>query len=79
MKVYIVVRTETYGEYRIEILGVYKDKKDAEKRFIDYILGCSYYEDRTVEDLTNDEKRGIEKWDYWPDDYRLVIREEIIQ
>ena len=79
MKVYVVVKTQTGDEYRTFVLGVYKDKREAEKRFIDDILGRSYYKERTIEDLTDDEKRGIEDWDYWDDEYRLIISEEIVR
>ncbi len=79
MKVYVVVKADSYDEYDIDILGIFKNEKDAERCFIDFILGQYYYEAKTVEDLTNEEKEGIKNWDYWNDSYRLIISEEEIQ
>ena len=75
MKVYVVVSASTCDDYDVDILGVFKNEKDAEKCFTDYIL--ERYDD--IDDLDDEEKEGIENWDYWNGSYRLTISKEEVQ
>ena len=80
MKVYVVAKANTCDDYDVNILGVFKNGKDAEKCFTDYILECYDDDDSmTIEDLTDDEKEGIKNWNYWDDSYRLVIFEKEVK
>ena len=47
--VYVIAKASN-DDYDIDILGVFKNKKDAEKWFADYILECD--DDMDWDDLT---------------------------
>ena len=79
MKVYVVAEASTCDDYDVNILGVFTNEKDAEKCFTDYILECYDDESMTIDDLTDEEKEGIEDWDYWDDSYRLIISEKDVK
>ena len=71
MKVYVVAKCD---DYDVNILGVFKNEKDAEKCFADYVLECC-----DDEDMTDEEKEGIKNWNYWSGNYRLIISEKMVK
>ena len=72
MIVYVVAKANVYADYDVSILilGVFKDKEDAEKCFTDYILNG---EER---DLTDREKEGLDNGFYWYDGYKIILNKE---
>lgn len=73
MIVYVVAKANTCDDYDVDILGVFKNERDAEKCFADYILERYDDEDMTIDDLDDEEKEGIKDWDYWDGIIRLTI------
>ena len=71
MKVYVVAIGYYDGD--TSVLGVYRDKENAKKCFIDCLLYC--YGDRTIDDLTEEELAGIEDCNYLADGFNIIIQE----
>ena len=79
MIVYVVAKANTYDDYGVDILGVYKNEKDAEKCFTDYILEDLVNDDMSWDDLTDEEKEDINNWNYEADCFKIIISKEEVK